>query len=89
MSKKIIKFWADWCGPCKVYAPKFKEATKDLQDVEVIECNVDENPYLAQKYGIRGIPATLFIVGEEVKGILTGNHEVKEVTKKIKESFDA
>jgi thioredoxin 2 len=58
---EIIKFYADWCGPCKVYAPIFEKVTSDL-NVEYKNINVDKDTEgLAAEYKIRSIPATVIV----------------------------
>jgi len=58
---EIIKFYADWCGPCKVYAPIFEKVTSDL-NVEYKNINVDKDTDgLAAEYKIRSIPATVIV----------------------------
>jgi len=58
---EIIKFYADWCGPCKVYAPIFEKVTSDL-NVEYKNINVDKDTEgLAAEYKIRSIPAAVIV----------------------------
>ena len=58
---EIIKFYADWCGPCKVYAPIFEKVTSDL-NVEYKNINIDKDTDgLAAEYKIRSIPATVIV----------------------------
>ena len=58
---EIIKFYADWCGPCKVYAPIFEKVTSDL-NVDYKNINVDKDTDgLAAEYKIRSIPATVIV----------------------------
>jgi thioredoxin 1 len=60
--KKVIKFWAPWCGPCRMYAPTFdKVAEKYEGQVEFISVNVDEDQESAQKYNVRNIPFTVLV----------------------------
>ena len=57
----VIKFYADWCGPCKTYAPVFDKVVKEL-NVEYENINVDKDTTgLAAKYKVRSIPLTVFI----------------------------
>lgn len=58
----IIDFNATWCGPCKQFAPIFEAAAEKYGDkVEFRSVDVDENPELAQKYGVQSIPMVVFV----------------------------
>lgn len=60
--KKVIKFWAPWCGPCRMYAPTFdKVAEKYEGQVEFVNVNVDEDKELSSQYNVRSIPYTVLI----------------------------
>jgi thioredoxin 1 len=68
-SKKVtlIDFWAEWCGPCRAIAPIVEELAKEYDGKAVVgKVNVDENPEITVKYGIRNIPTILFIKNGEV-----------------------
>ncbi|MBD0317772.1 MAG: thioredoxin [Thermoleophilia bacterium] len=62
----IVDFWADWCGPCRMVEPILEEIAKERADeLHLIKVNVDEEPELAQRYGVMSIPAiVLFRDGE-------------------------
>ena len=71
--KKVIKFWAPWCGPCRMYAPTFdKVAEKYNGQVEAINVNVDEDQDLARKYNVRSIPHTILVKEDGTEIIKTG-----------------
>ena len=64
--KLVIKFEADWCGPCRMIAPIFEELSTEYPNIEIVKCNVDKSPNVAVNYGIRNLPTILFIKNGEV-----------------------
>lgn len=71
-SNCIVKFYADWCGPCKQLAPVVESLTKEL-GVVLVSVNIDENPEMAQKFGVRSIPAVFAIKDGSPVASLFGN----------------
>lgn len=58
----IVDFYADWCGPCRALSPILDEISTDYQGrVDVYKVNTEATPELAAMFGVRGIPALLFI----------------------------
>lgn len=57
----LVDFWAEWCGPCKVLAPILDELANeyDTNKVKIAKVDVDQNPQVAAKFGIRSIPTLL------------------------------
>ena len=68
----VADFWAEWCAPCRMLTPIIEElAGKHQEDVSVLKVNVDENPGLAAKFAIHGIPTVVFFKdGKEVERLV-------------------
>ena len=63
----VVDFWAEWCGPCKMVTPIIDDLAGDYDGKALIgKVNVDHNPEISTKYGIRSIPTILFIKNGEV-----------------------
>ena len=60
----LVDFWAEWCGPCKMFAPVLDEIAKQYDGkVTVAKLDIDANPSTPGKYGIRGIPTLILYKG--------------------------
>ncbi len=80
----MIDFWAEWCGPCKMVSPVVEEISKEYEDKAVIgKVDVDSNPELASKFGIRNIPTILFVKNGEVVDKSVGAVSKDVLTEKL------
>jgi thioredoxin 1 len=56
----LVDFWAEWCGPCKMFAPVLDDVARTYEDkLTVAKLDIDANPATPGKYGIRGIPTVI------------------------------
>lgn len=81
---KVIDFWAEWCGPCRVIGPIIEELSTEYDGKALIgKVNVDENPEISMKYGIRSIPTVLILKNGEVVEKQVGLTSKQVLTQKI------
>jgi thioredoxin 1 len=77
----LVDFWAEWCGPCKTIAPLLDEAAEDYADrMTVVKLNIDENPNIPNKFGIRSIPTLMLFKDGNVQGQKVGAMSKKQLT---------
>lgn len=80
----IIDFWAEWCGPCRMIGPIIEELHHEYAGKVVVgKVDVDTNPEVSMKYGIRNIPTVLFLKNGEIVdkqiGVTTKQNFVKKI----------
>ncbi len=69
----LVDFWAEWCGPCKAIGPSLEEIADEMAEtVTVAKLNIDENPDIASKLGVRGIPTMMLFKDGEVASVKVG-----------------
>ncbi len=80
----LVDFWAQWCGPCKMFAPLLDEiAVEQNGRAKVVKVNVDESPMLAQRYNIQSIPTLLYFAGGEVRDRTVGAVSKQSIISKL------
>ena len=80
----IVDFWAEWCGPCRMVGPIVAEIGEDYKEEAIVgKLDVDSNPGVASKYGIRNIPTILFFKNGEIKDKQVGAVPKSTLVKKL------
>ncbi len=80
----LVDFWASWCGPCKMLLPVVEKFAEEVEGkVKVAKVNVDEEPSLAQRYGIMTIPTLLVFKNGELTAKSVGVISRDEIVKLI------
>ncbi len=69
----LVDFWAEWCAPCKALTPAVEAvALKYAESARVVKMNIDDNPLVAQRYGIRGLPTLILFKGGREEDRIVG-----------------
>ena len=55
----LVDFWAEWCGPCHAIAPVLDQIAEERSELKVVKLNIDEEPAIAQRYGVMSIPTLI------------------------------
>lgn len=76
----LLDFWAEWCGPCKMIAPILDEVAREYDGrVRVAKLNIDENPSIPPRFGIRGIPTLMLFKNGSVEAQKVGALSKKQL----------
>lgn len=84
----LIDFWAEWCAPCRMIAPIVEEIAKEYDGkLKVGKLDVDSNPQVSMKYGVRSIPTLLVFrdgrVVEQIIGAVPKHHLVDKISSHV------
>lgn len=80
----VVDFWAEWCGPCRMIGPVIEEMSAEYDGKAVIgKVNVDQNPGVSAKFGVRNIPTILFVKNGEIADKSVGAVPKAQLTSKL------
>jgi thioredoxin 1 len=84
----LVDFWAEWCGPCKMIAPVLEEIAAEYDGkLKVCKVDVDANPDIPQKFGIRGIPTLLVFKGGNAEATKVGALSKTQLSEFVQEAI--
>jgi thioredoxin 1 len=86
----LVDFWAAWCAPCRMLAPTVDAvAEKYAGSARVVKLNVDDNPTVSQKYGIKGIPTLILFKGGKEEERIVGATSKEAISRMIEKHVSA
>ena len=84
----LVDFWAEWCGPCKMIAPVLSELADEYAGkVKICKVDVDANPDIPPKFGIRGIPTLILFKGGSAEATKVGALSKTQLSEFIEEAI--
>ncbi|WP_116367665.1 thioredoxin TrxA [Parahaliea mediterranea] len=84
----LVDFWAEWCGPCKMIAPVLDEIAAEYDGkLKVCKVDVDANPDVPQKFGIRGIPTLIVFKNGNAEATKVGALSKSQLTDFVQEAI--
>ena len=86
----LVDFWAAWCAPCRMLAPTVEAvAEKYAGQARVVKLNVDDNPGVSQRYGIKGIPTLILFKGGKEEERVVGATSKEAISRMIEKHVTA
>ena len=84
----IIKFYAEWCGPCKMLAPVLEEISNEYSNIDIYEVDIDDDTKeeLVKQYSVNVVPTVIFVKGGKTVANFAGYKPKDEILKYINEN---
>jgi thioredoxin 1 len=77
----VVDFWAPWCGPCKAIEPALDELAGATEKVDFVKVDIDENPGIADRYGVLSLPTVILFAEGEARETIYGARPKKHFAK--------
>jgi thioredoxin 1 len=81
----VVDFWAPWCGPCKAIEPALEELDAASESVAFVKIDIDENPKVADRYGVLSLPTVMLFEGGQVRRTVHGARPKKHFARTFAE----
>lgn len=85
----VIKFFAEWCGPCQLYAPVFDRAAARRDAANFYEVDVDQAPEIVAEYGVKTLPTTVIVRDGEVIEKVPGAKSTARLDNLLTDALDS
>ena len=81
----LLDFWASWCGPCRMVSPIVDEIAEEVTDKKVGKVNVDEQPELAERFGVMSIPTLVVMKNGKIAQQAVGARTKSDILAMLEE----
>ena len=86
----LVDFWAEWCTPCKMLTPTVEQVAQQYEGrAKVVKMNVDDNPQVPPRYGIKGIPTLILFKGGSEADRVVGTTSKENISRMIDRALES